>query len=144
MTEKIIILPEVYEKIIRDMGKAIKTECGGILGSQNGSDTVSHFFFDKEGSKAAAANEYIPCSTTLGQCVAEWAKENISLWGIVHTHPKRHPRLSAADIRYAVSFCRLNDLPFINMLIFIAEETSLFGYTVYSDSTVKDRILVFP
>ena len=89
-------------------------EQGGMLGSKNGSGTVTDFYFDRTGSSTPVA--FTVGHKELTQVLkTQWKPAGIELIGMIHSHPSGVRHLTGADIEYAEKF--LNKDPQLDQLL---------------------------
>lgn len=73
-------------------------ETGGILGGRNG--IITHCKFDTGKNSIRSYGIYTPDTTFLNQYIQTWAKNDISFYGIFHSHYPISTELSLSDKRY--------------------------------------------
>ena len=73
-------------------------ETGGILGSDDGGRTVTHFHFDA--AAHTTGSTYSPDISKMNQVKDAWNAAGIEFVGIVHSHPHGRATPSPEDIRY--------------------------------------------
>ena len=73
-------------------------ESGGILGSDDGGRTVSHYHFDDTARTTRSA--YTPDTAALNRIIAGWNANGIELVGVIHSHPKGNREPSPEDWKY--------------------------------------------
>ena len=106
---KIYITIEVIRQIKETIG-TYPIESGGIIG---GSDTcITHFCFDASSKE----NEYTPNVSFLNGKIKEWADNDVSFLGIIHSHPSFSTSHSKEDLDYAIKLKEKN--PFLSRIIF--------------------------
>ena len=86
----------VYDEI-RDALEAHIPECGGVLGASP-SQPISKFYFDLSGK--STADSYTPDYLTINDILDQWAEENVSMVGIVHSHADGGDFPSCGDLMY--------------------------------------------
>lgn len=102
-------------------------EKGGILGIDE-NRIVTKFYNDSTGITTKL--RYIPNVQKLNAVIQNWAKENISFIGFVHTHPKGAEKLSPLDIEYAEKIKTKCALSEILMLLYIPAEEKFLQYLI--------------
>ena len=103
------------------------SEVGGILGIDE-NRIVTKFYNDSTGITTKL--RYIPNVQKLNAVIQNWAKENISFIGFVHTHPKGAEKLSSRDVEYAEKIKLQCSMSEILMLLYIPAEDKFFQYVI--------------
>lgn len=86
----------------------VPPECGGIIGSNDGSH-ITHVVLDR-GYLTNNGGAYKPNTHFLNQIIKEWAEHGIEFRGVFHTHAPQWPDLSNNDKIYIYDI--LNAMPF--------------------------------
>lgn len=89
---------QIYQKLLHSF-PAVPPEAGAILGGQNG--TITHFAYDS-GIPYYESAIYIPSADELNRVIQEWARQEISFYGIAHSHPPGQAELSSSDMAYII------------------------------------------
>jgi hypothetical protein len=102
----------VLENIIKTIG-CLKAESGGVLGGNNGSLEVSHYYFDETSQNSAVT--YSPDCNLLNELFkSDWNPQGIRLRGFVHSHPGFMSSPSCGDQMYAERILKaINDLDYL-------------------------------
>lgn len=87
---------QFYQKLLHAF-PAVPPEAGAILGGQNG--TITHFAYDS-GILCYESAIYTPSTDRLNRVIQEWAGQDISFYGIAHSHPPGQVELSISDMAY--------------------------------------------
>ncbi len=95
----------VYNSVLQTLANAC-CERGGILGCKQG--VVTHFYYDEDGKGDDFC--YVPNASAINAVLETWRKEDVAFAGMVHSHTKGAPLLSAQDRAYAESIFRDNHL----------------------------------
>ena len=128
------ILQTVINKIESTIGKE-PIESGGIIGGNN--NTITHFYFDNANNRS----DYVPNVGLLNEVIVLWSKEDVELYGVVHSHPIYSPKPSKEDLEYALKLKENN--PFLEIIIFPIviknnrNETEINFYQLIGDMFTK-------
>ena len=96
----------VYQQICGTIGK-LPPECGGILGSTNGS-IITEFYFDKSGK--SSVTRYAPDVFGINNMlIHDWMPRGIFMVGIVHSHANKVLAPSCGDISYGIRILQALD-----------------------------------
>ena len=94
----------------------VPPEAGGILGSNDGGKTVTHFVFD-EGTPLLDRAVYVPNIPFLNSAIQELAVQGVQFCGLVHSHPSAEDSLSEDDKTYIRQI--MDAMPaYVNVLYF--------------------------
>ena len=91
-----IISFDVYQQIYNTIGQH-PAERGGMIGGKSG--IINRFLYDS--CKYTSNRYYYPNVSVLNTILNVWAKEDILLYGIIHSHPNNMAELSSEDIEFA-------------------------------------------
>ncbi len=130
----VIVPASIFDKVVHDFAKY---EQGAILGCRQGEKRICAYYYDEIGSALSKHNEYTPCSSSLEKIVSYWMRSDIVFWGILHSHPLACNNLSRSDILYAVEFCKINQINFVHMVLYIPVMKQMWGYRVFSNGFVS-------
>jgi proteasome lid subunit RPN8/RPN11 len=110
----------VYEAIRDSIGNA-SAETGGMLGGDFEKNEITHFFYDNQASRSAAA--YSPDTVTINDLLTDvWNPTGVRLLGFAHSHPPGICHPSRGDEIYAERILSCNtDAPFIALPIVQSE-----------------------
>lgn len=137
------ISARVLTKIEQWIGQS-KPELGGMLGGPEGSDDITHFYFDRTARTGSA--EYTPDVNTVNLVLKQWNKQGIRLRGFVHSHPRGFTRPSFADEQYAARLMDHNQemqafyMPIVQASWF-GQRYSIHPYVCVRDSTGTPVVL---
>lgn len=87
---------DVYQQIHYTIGHH-PAERGGMIGGKDG--IINRYLYDP--CKDASNRCYYPNVNVLNTILNVWAKEDILLYGIIHSHPNNMAELSSKDIEFA-------------------------------------------
>jgi len=137
MASTLTIRHEVLSDIVSQLS-SIDRERIGIIGGTHG--VIDRFAPDCEGEGDANRCSLSPQSA---DTLARWTAERpLTVFGVVHSHPPGHPRLSLSDVDYARALCRVNALD--HVLMGVVSDRELWMYQVPADGQVlpvlMDRI----
>ena len=76
----------------------VPPESGGVLGARAG-QPISKFYFDKSGM--SASDSYTPDCIAINAALDEWAKDDIVMVGIAHSHEGVDMTPSCGDLFYS-------------------------------------------
>ena len=88
---------QVYDDIMRTLGLR-RPECGGVLGSSDGSNVIDFFYFDKTANVSDLT--YTPNIEIINNILYQWNIQGIRMVGIVHSHPTGYDSPSEPDRIY--------------------------------------------
>lgn len=94
----------------------VPPEAGGILGSDDGGKTVTHFVFDA-GKPLLDCAIYMPDIPFLNEVIRDFAAQGVQFCGMVHSHPSAEDTLSKDDEAYIQQI--MNAMPtYVKVLYF--------------------------
>jgi proteasome lid subunit RPN8/RPN11 len=134
----------VFRKILNTVG-TLPVEQGGLLGSSDKGQTISHYHFDE--CAAVTASEYSPNVDVLNRYVLpDWKARGIEAVGFVHSHPRGVTRPSNGDETYAAAILTSNDRDWLALPIVQSAADGpfeIFGYYAERQGN-KARIVKAP
>ena len=129
MASTLTVRQEVLSDIVTQLS-CVDRERIGIIGGTEG--VIDRFAPDCGEEGDANRCSFSPQSA---DTLARWsAQQPLTLFGVVHSHPPGHPKLSLSDIRYAAALCQANGLDSVCMGV--VSDRDLWMYQVTTESQV--------
>ena len=103
----ITIKSHILDEIRQTIG-SLPAESGGILGSNDGGRTITHYYFDR--TATTTSGTYTPDTDAINKVIEGWEKNGIQFVGFIHSHPGHHSAPSSEDHRYGIRIMNAMDM----------------------------------